>query len=1655
MDPLQRMFLTTTYEALEMAGYNPDSSTIDKSKISTYFGQSTDDWRTINEQQGIQSHYLPCTNRSFAAGRVSHHFKWGGGYYSIDTGCSSSATAIHLASSALLAGESDMCVVGGGNICVIPEYFSGFSLGSFLSPTGGCKTFSDRADGYCRGEAIGTVIIKRLGDALAANDNILGVVAATARNTNAGEDSITYPGEIAQGKLLEQILTKAGVSGNEIGFVEMHGTGTEAGDSVEMSSVRNVLARFRPKHSPLHVGALKANIGHGEAAAGISSLIKALLMLRHDAIPGQPGPFALNNRFAVFDTAGVYIAMERLSPIPRYSRDGKRKIIVNSFDAAGGNTSILLQDGPARAEKHPDPRTHYLITVSAKSTKTLSWKRDNLRRHLEEHQTSLADLSYTTTARRIHHAHREVYVMNSIEQLITRLKEPPQPPSQHEPSSIAFVFTGQSSQYTAMGATLYSTSPRFRKMLDTYDSHCRSIGLDSFIDVIRGDTDISSATQSQVQLAIVALEIALANFLQDLGLKPAVALGHSLGEYSALCIAGVLSVSNVLYLVHKRAKLLEEHCEVGAWGMMAVSLGAEAIESLLQEVDSSCELCCLNGPSNTVIGGPSNMLERLETVLTQKSLTSSRLKLPYAFHTSQMDCILPELREIANGIHFGKPSIPIVSTLTGRVVTTRGTLNSSYLVQQCRQWVDFVGALKTCEAEGLIANGSMVIEIGPHPLCTGLLALCLPDSRLTAVPTLKRGRPDWETISKCLAAAYMQHQPVDWEAVHSDYSDCLSLVPDLPSYAFDSNEYWTPYKRQIHGQESKPQNSSTPSTMSLQTIESINPDKSAATFTSRVREPFLLKAIQGHLVDGAAICPASLFLDMAVGAALALRQPHAPKSRSTPIAIDIEELEMANPLVVSKSDVEQIIRVQAHASAEGNGGSRRVHVKTSSSTRGTEASTTHARCVVVLHDQSRPSPSHPSSIWPQVQRLIQQRVKALSSTMGTESSHKMAKPLLYKLFDSIVEYSAPYRVLENIAVDLDFQDAVAEICVPAGTGTEHEHGVFSLDPFTIDALIHLPGFLLNCNFDKPKGTMYIAKSVGRVLVLDPFLNTGGRGERRLQLTCYAAITEPGTGNDGVTLCDAYLFSPRDGELVALVEGICFQRINRRTFNVITGGSEAMILPSQPTGVPSPNATANKPILDKEDLYSVLLRTVAGETGTDLEDVESAVSFTALGVDSHMGIAIIAEVNRATGALLPAAFFNNFPTLANAERELRGRGEKGLHTLAVGCDGSDSGPPNGSSSPTPTPTMTLASTSGSSNIPLPQIENHSIGKDLNQERDHGHGPTSEPIPSSSILTGKAILLQGDPTSPKAPLFLVPESTGSVTVYIYYPPLPNGQPIYGIESPFLTCPEKNTLSVPDLAKLYIATMRTVQPNGPYLLGGYSFAAIYAYEMAYQLCVHGEGVLGLLIIDMHVPPPCPPISAEERGMEREIELGMQRFSSHIFGDGPLVRIFNRLNALFLHWTDEQKAHMAGSLRGAATYTPLPIPAGHGPVQTHIIWAGRGLNENGNPDEFDEEVQGHAWMGACEPDRPWNELSEGERVLLLRSWFSAPRRTFGSNGWEELVPGGTQTHRVDADHCSLVLPPRVQKLGEVLALVVGSCTERGSMRSEWREQEDGERHD
>ncbi len=1666
MDPVQRMLLMTTYEALEMAGCT-DSGEEAPPRIATYFGQTVDDWKSIQEQQGIDTHFLPAVNRGFAPGRLCHCFKWAGGFYSIDTGCSSSATGICIARDALAKGDCDAAIVGGGTLLTSPEWFSGLGQGGFLSPTGACKTYSDKADGYSRGESVAVVVLKRLADAVRAKDDVLAVIAGAARNTNAGEGSITHPGAKAQERLYRRVLRQAAVRPCEVGVIEMHGTGTQAGDRIETTAVENVFASpAEPKRSqPLIVGAVKANLGHSEAAAGVVSLIKAILMLHRDFIPPQPNqPFKLNPYLASILGPGTDVQLANCQAWPKNGKN-PRYVFINNFDAAGGNVSVLIHEPPSYARLLPpsqsDTRSFHVVVSSGRTEAAQAQNKNRLREYLLQHlETPLASLAYTTTARHMHHNLRDAYVATSVAELLHQLGQHAK--SLRPASSVVFAFTGQGSQFVGMGGTLYRTSPTFRRLIDSYQRLCDTQGLDCyFLDAILGSGDVASTNATNavhdMQVAIVALEIALARYWQSLGLRPTLLIGHSLGEYAALCVAGVLSVCDALTLTFERAKLISTRCSPSEAGMLAVGLPASTIRWRIRGLlatTSTCEVCCINGPSSTVVGGPVAALDALEEYLKlDGNVAISRLRVQYAFHTRQIDPLLDDLEATASRIPFQPPSLPVASTLLGKIVQPGeiGVFNASYFRRQSREPVVFCDAVLACEADGLIQDDTFVVEVGPHPTCINLMASSLQTAKPNCFPSLRRGHNDWESISQCLAAAYRAQLPVAWTEFHKDHLNQVQFISGLPTYAFDCQNFWVSYKTPTVSQSITNAKLDAPpsrlSSTSLHSVEQLRREgsKLLATFKADLSDRRLAEAIGGHVVDGVAICPASIFIDMAYTAVAYLETEGRETSRASLATYELTSLSMTNPLILPINiTIDELPHVSLKVVLDES--TNAVSVQFSSRAAAATASLVeHGSCIIRLEQHG----GSYTQEWSRLKPLVQARVRTLEVSSSPRQVHAMDRHLFYKIFSEIVDYSAPYHAVEEAIVAANFRDAAFILQLPY----VKDLGIFTCSPFAADAAIHVAGFLLNADVRKPKNDIHIANHIGSFRVLGDLSSNG-------PWRAYATVREKNAKAE-TSLCDVYVTDGHN-ELVAVCTDICFKKLDREVFSFLLGSARgraqkprAMAIPKcaqQPNKTLEPSGTlttASSLISSKsfscqaEELLSV----VVARSGISLAELKKAtdMTFTDFGVDSQMSIQILADFQKATAIELPAAFFTDFPTPAAVEKEL---GLQPLEDLnkrtpltppkhysskqspahqrlsrqlfrivaeALGVEASALTPSTSFESLGLDSMLSISALSEfqqETEIELPAafFTKHQTVAAAQKELDE---PLEEPTRSlspvkklqASVLhtanttsispqqqkigtaVSRAVLIQGSSRSRAAPLFMTTDGSGTVESYIHLRALPEGRRIYALESPFLDDPDTFDLSIEEMASIFVRTIRRIQPHGPYLIGGWSAGSIYAYEVAHRLVREGETILALVVIDMRAPSLIPTAIVTPDFVER---LGT-------------FEGINRARDLSEDLSVKEKTHLMATCRALSRYDAPAFAPDRRPHHSVVVWARFGLDR-----------REHAPVAAMlrpglDIGKRLDQMELPDFERYFNSWFYGRREQFGTNGWETLLGDDISVHDVD----------------------------------------------
>ena len=873
VDPAQRIALMTATEALEQAGVVPGRTpSTEKDRIGIYVGSTSNDWMETNSAQNIDTYFIPGGNRAFIPGRINYHFKISGPSYTIDTACSSSLAAIHLACNALWKGEIDTAIVGGTNVLTNPDMTAGLDRGHFLSRTGNCKTFDDSADGYCRGEGVACAVLKRLNDALADNDPIQACILSIGTNHSAEAESITRPHIGAQHTLFEDVLTDAGVDPTNITYCEMHGTGTQAGDAGETASVLDALAPTHPPaavrkaHQPLYIGAAKSNIGHGEAAAGVTSLAKVLLMLKASTIPPHCGiKTKINHKLPDLQARHTFIARE---PIhwPRPQR-GARQVLLNNFSAAGGNTALVLEDGPEVVlSSSPDTRSHHVVAISAKTPASLESNVKNLiswiDRQSDATNLTLSRLSYTTTARRMHHPHRVMVsgpdlcsISRSLGQCLEGGEGKTRPIGTPK---FVFAFTGQGAQLDGIGLELYSKFDNFKADIRRYDRICLQLGFPSIRGLFESHTPIQSSVNPTVaQLASVCFQMALSRMWISFGILPSVVVGHSLGEYAALHTAGVLSQVDVISLVGRRAQLFEQICEQDAYGMLAIRSGAMGLETLLGTPGKDYEISCLNTREGTVIGGTKAQMSAVRPLLKRQGLSHTFLQVPYAYHTSRVDPILASLESIARSTTFGKPTIPVISPALGKVVYESEDFGVDFVARHCRATVNMLDALTVAKSNGILTEKTIGIEIGPAPVVVNMVKDSVGGA-FRALASCRKGEDTWKLLTQIFHSAYTAGADIDWTAYHKSFASCQQCL-SLPAYSWDLKEYWIQYEHDWSLRKGDPParaNHQLLPTTTIHTVvkDTLSPSGGELVVEANLSREDLNPMVQGHKVYDVPLC---------------------------------------------------------------------------------------------------------------------------------------------------------------------------------------------------------------------------------------------------------------------------------------------------------------------------------------------------------------------------------------------------------------------------------------------------------------------------------------------------------------------------------------------------------------------------------------------------------------------------------------------------------------------------------------------------------------------------------------------------------------------------------------------------------------------------------
>jgi acyl transferase domain-containing protein len=1021
LDPQQRQVLESSWLALEDAGIA--ASAIANTRTGVYLGLSAMDYSLmVARTHGIRadSFALSGTAHSIAGGRISYFLGAQGPNISVDTACSSSLVAVHLAVKGLRAGEADTALAGGVNITLLPDASIITSRARMMSPTGRCNAFDESADGYVRSEGSAMIVLKRLSDARRDGNRILALIRGTALNQDGRSSGLTAPHGPSQEAVVRAAIEDAGLTAGEIAFVEAHGTGTSLGDPIEVTALGNVFAG-RPADRPLLIGSVKANIGHTEAAAGMAGLIKAVQALRHRVLPRQLHVNVLNPMIN-WDGIPVRVALETTPLAP--PSDVPLCCGVSSFGFSGTNAHAILQEAPPVAATDGLPHAADASTMLAISARTQEALADLASRYADLFEAAdaptLREVAAAVPLARSHFAERLGVVAADATEASTALRAFVSRANAANVVSgrvraaatqeVVFLFTGQGAQYVGMGKGLYQTEQIFRDALDLCDELARPHLGRGLIDVIfgRNGTEGLLDDTTYTQPALFALEYALAQTWRAWGVEPVAVMGHSVGEYTAACIAGMLSLEDAIRLVIARGRLMGALPAGGA--MTAVFAREDVVRAAIAETGGRVSIAAVNGPTNIVISGAAEDLETVAARLEAEGVELQRLNVSHAFHSALMDPILDDFEEVAAGVRFNAPRITLLSNITGARMSADGC-RAEYWRRHLREAVRFSDAIAALQSDGF----RVFLEIGPAPILTGMAQRCAAGEDAVYLPSLRRGRDDRRSMLEASAHLYTAGAHLDWPALLGPRLGHISL----PTYPFQRTRHW------IEGSALTTTSfTCKPSSHAMLGVKAAAPVDIYQTRLGAAAQPWT----KDHRLFGVMPFPAAGFLELALAAA---RECDGPD-------VALESITIGEGLLLPEAgDVEAQIVVAPDANGR--------------------------RCVQIYSA----SPDVEVTSWRlHMSALIGVRGEQRSSGMPADTrSFRAISPSAYydRLVDIGAEYGPSFRGMQTMR--RNGRELFAEVKLPLDLATG-----YILHPALLDACLHPLGICLEPEDAEGTGT---------------------------------------------------------------------------------------------------------------------------------------------------------------------------------------------------------------------------------------------------------------------------------------------------------------------------------------------------------------------------------------------------------------------------------------------------------------------------------------------------------------------------------------------------------------------------------------------------------
>ncbi len=1108
VDPQQRLLLEVGWEALERAGWPAEKI---GEQTGIFVGWMHNDYQNEASDSFLNLNPYIATGAagSFLCGRLAYYLGLQGPSVAVDTACSSSLVALHLAIQSLQRRDCDRALVGGVNAICSPTTNILTCKLKALSPTGQSRAFDAAADGYLRGEGCGVVTLRRLSDARLDNDPILGIIRGSAVGHNGFSSGLTAPNPKAQEKVIRQALQKANISPEQVAYLEAHGTGTELGDPIEMQAAAAALAENRSADQPLLVGSVKTNIGHLEAAAGMAGLIKVLLSMQNQQIPGQLN-FEVPNPHIPWEKIHVKV-LTQLTEWP----DSKQRIAgVSAFGMSGTNAHVVIE-APVDQERATAPNSSPFVTErpqgvssaigengrSHRSGETadtdpqlivLSGKSEEALYSLaEKYEAFVAadaaltpqDIAFTTSACRSHHEQRAALVVKTRSEVVEGCRTLARAGSSNQlfvgsarrRPKVAWQFTGQGAQYVGMSQELYERQPVFRNAIDDCESLIQQRRNESLIEVLFHDENRVDHT-SWTQPAIFAVQMGLSKLLQSWGLEPDVVFGHSVGQFAAACVAGIMSWEHGLHLISERGRLIGDLPMGGR--MLAVFAPLVKVKQTM-EACSEVSLAALNG-THIVISGPADSIAQAEANCSEQGIRTRALTTSHAFHSSLMEPALEPFEEAANEITFQRPHLPLICNVTGKALAADVQLNGEYWANHIRQAVRFSECVDAAAELGC----GVILELGPQSVLTRMAAANWNRPPGSLISCLQKGASDSQSILKAVGQLYVQGSTPDFDAMYESKKHRRVL---LPTYPFQRRRFWGPDKpRAFHAEY----HTAHPLLGSKVSLAGLEKETRYESFVEPDSPPWL----PDHEVMGNVVLPGAAFVEMAIAAAgsdqiedLVFEQPLRPTSRT------------ALQTVIRTGDEHSKNLETYSCSAEATGWIRNFSAK------------------IVTATSGRPGPIDRSAL-----ELV------CTETVATTDFYQ-------KMLDLGLNYGPKFQTIDSIQYSAD--EVLSRLT------THGDVRGFSIPPTLLDGALHsLAVGLLRNNDDQ----LFLPIGMGRVRCWQSVEN---------EVWCHAKWKQ----NEGkIRTADLVLFN-ESGQVVAEIEQLKVQQVSVAALRQMSGsGAERLV-----------------------------------------------------------------------------------------------------------------------------------------------------------------------------------------------------------------------------------------------------------------------------------------------------------------------------------------------------------------------------------------------------------------------------------------------------------------------------------------------------------------